>query len=259
MLNGLRSRLTYANVMATVAVFLAFGGGAYALSGIPDGSGIYHGCVASSGALRVVTKASSCLKAKTVKRGSRRVRVPGESAIAWNQQGPTGQSGAAGQPGQPGQQGQQGNAGSDASSILTGRLEKLTDYGTFGTGTNYAYPQGDTPGTGFSTEGDATELSPARTVVARDLFVKENAVSPNALGTRNYILRVNGSASTLRCSTTAGSSNPSGTIQCSDTTDAVTIPPGSTIDLNADQSGYYTGGGVATTIPVRFGFRVASS
>jgi hypothetical protein len=96
MLNGLRSRLTYANVVATGALFVALGGGAYALSGIPDSGGTYHGCVASSGALRVVTKASSCQKAKTVKRGKRRVRIPGETAIAWNQQGRPGTNGANG-------------------------------------------------------------------------------------------------------------------------------------------------------------------
>src|SRR6476646_8184409 len=54
MRKALGSRLTYANVMATVAVFLALGGGAYALSGVADRSGVYHGCVATSGALRVV-------------------------------------------------------------------------------------------------------------------------------------------------------------------------------------------------------------
>jgi hypothetical protein len=43
MLSGVRARLTRANVMATGAMFLALGGGAYALSGIPDGSGVYHG------------------------------------------------------------------------------------------------------------------------------------------------------------------------------------------------------------------------
>jgi hypothetical protein len=96
MRKALGSRLTYANVMATVAVFLALGGGAYALSGVPDRSGVYHGCVATSGALRVVAKASSCRKAKTVRRRTRRVRIPGESAIAWNQQGRAGQNGANG-------------------------------------------------------------------------------------------------------------------------------------------------------------------
>ena len=55
MRNAVRSRLTYANVMATGAMFIALGGGAYALSGVPDRGGVYHGCVAKSGALRVVT------------------------------------------------------------------------------------------------------------------------------------------------------------------------------------------------------------
>jgi hypothetical protein len=108
MRNAVRSRLTYANTMATVAVFLALGGGAFALSGIPDRGGVYHGCVASSGALRVVAKASSCRRAKTVKRGSRRVRIPGESAITWNQQGPRGLQGGQGVNGVNGVQGPPG-------------------------------------------------------------------------------------------------------------------------------------------------------
>jgi hypothetical protein len=113
MLNAVRSRLTYANTMATVAVFLALGGGAYALSGIPDRGGIYHGCVATSGALRVVAKASSCRKTRTVKRGTRRVRIPGESAITWNQQGRPGLQGG------PGVQGVQGLVGPTAGFAST--------------------------------------------------------------------------------------------------------------------------------------------
>src|SRR4051812_32795486 len=35
---GIRSRLTYANVMATVAVFIALGGGAYAVATAPKNS-----------------------------------------------------------------------------------------------------------------------------------------------------------------------------------------------------------------------------
>ena len=41
MFKAIRSRLSYANVMATVAVFLAFGGSAYALSGVPDAGGCF--------------------------------------------------------------------------------------------------------------------------------------------------------------------------------------------------------------------------
>ena len=113
MLKALGSRLTYANVMATVAVFLALGGGAYALTGIPDRSGVYHGCVdPKAGALRVVKGASSCRKAKIVRRGTRRVRTPGESAIAWNQRG------VPGVPGVQGIQGQKGDMGQDATKLF---------------------------------------------------------------------------------------------------------------------------------------------
>jgi hypothetical protein len=104
-MKAFRSQLTYANVMASAAVFLALGGSAYALTGIPDHGGVYHGCVARSGALRVVTKASSCRKAKTVRRGTRRVRIRGESAIAWNQEGRQGLQGIQGRDGTQGQPG----------------------------------------------------------------------------------------------------------------------------------------------------------
>jgi len=91
MLQALGSRLTYANVVATVAVFLALGGGAYALSGIPDRGGVFHGCVSNStGVLRVVKGASACHKA--VRLGNH--RNPGEFAVAWNQQGRHGQPGS---------------------------------------------------------------------------------------------------------------------------------------------------------------------
>jgi len=108
MRNAFRSRLTYANVVATGALFVALGGGAYALSGVPDRTGVYHGCVATSGALRVVTKASSCRKTKTVRRGGRRVRIPGESAIAWNQRGRPGANGVNGNNGVNGSNGANG-------------------------------------------------------------------------------------------------------------------------------------------------------
>jgi hypothetical protein len=115
------TRLTHANVMATVAVFLALGGGAYALTGIPDRAGIYHGCAdAKSGALRVVVNASSCRRSKTITRGKRHLRVRGEFAIAWNQQGRQGQQGLQGIQGPPGKDGTQGPAGSFADVLPSG-------------------------------------------------------------------------------------------------------------------------------------------
>jgi hypothetical protein len=117
MLKTVRARLTYANVMATLAVFLGLAGGAYALSGVPDGSGVYRACVEEkSGAVRVVAKASSCRKAQTVKRGKRRVRIPGESAIAWNQKG---------QPGTNGNNGTNGVNGVNGAANLIVRSKSL--------------------------------------------------------------------------------------------------------------------------------------
>jgi hypothetical protein len=114
MFKVLRSRLSYANVMATVAVFLALGGSAYALSGVPDAGGVFHGCVnQKTGGLRVVASARSC---RAVKKRHGRVVDPGEFAIAWNAQG---QSGAAGQQGQQGQQGKQGLQGLTGPSGVT--------------------------------------------------------------------------------------------------------------------------------------------
>jgi hypothetical protein len=106
MLKALGSRLTYANVMATAAVFVALGGGAYALSGIPDRGGVFHGCVSNStGVLRVVKSAGSCQKPKTVRRNGRRIRLPGEFAVSWNQRGVTGATGGTGPMGPQGPQG----------------------------------------------------------------------------------------------------------------------------------------------------------
>ena len=102
----LRSHLTYANVMATGAMFLALGGGAYALSAAPDGSGVFHGCVSKkTGVLRVAASGRSCRGAR--KRHGR-VVDPGEFAIAWNehgQPGPQGIQGVQGVQGDPGRSG----------------------------------------------------------------------------------------------------------------------------------------------------------
>ena len=120
MLRAIRSRVTYANVTATAALFLALGGGAYALSGIPDRAGVFHGCVApKAGGLRVVKSASSCRKTKTIRRGRRHVRVRGESAIAWNQKGPRGLRGT---PGIKGDQGAQGDPGAPGTALAFARV-----------------------------------------------------------------------------------------------------------------------------------------
>jgi uncharacterized membrane protein (UPF0127 family) len=89
MFKKLRVRITYANVMATVAVVAALGGGAYAaLAAIPGSNGVIHACFKKKkGNLRVVNK-PKCKKK--------------ERALTWNQTGPQGIQGVRGLQGVPG-------------------------------------------------------------------------------------------------------------------------------------------------------------
>jgi hypothetical protein len=90
-MKGLRNKLTYANVMATIAVFLAFGGGAYAAIHLPKNS---------VGTAQVRNGSITPLKlsegAKNSLRGST---------------GPTGPRGSEGRQGPPGTRGYDGDPG----------------------------------------------------------------------------------------------------------------------------------------------------
>jgi hypothetical protein len=90
MLVELRGKLTYANCIATVAVFLAIGGGAVAIGGTGGPDEIvacYDTKGHDKGDLRLLTKGSCGRK---------------EKLIVWNQQGPQGEEGAVGGAGPPG-------------------------------------------------------------------------------------------------------------------------------------------------------------
>jgi hypothetical protein len=112
--------LTFANVTALLALVLAAAGGAYALS-VPDASGVFHGCVSRhTGTLRVVRAASSCHRPR---RSHGRVIDPGEYAIAWNQQGPTGPQGPAGTTGPQGTAAQTPAGGGGSQSYSKGESD----------------------------------------------------------------------------------------------------------------------------------------
>jgi hypothetical protein len=105
-------RLTYANVMSTVAVFIALGGGAYAASsGFVSSGGAIHGCVTKhGGALKVVRTGSRCPK------GARSLifDVRGARGLP----GARGPAGPAGAPGTPGHDGAPGPPGTPAASLF---------------------------------------------------------------------------------------------------------------------------------------------
>jgi hypothetical protein len=106
MLRGIGSRLTYANVTATLALFVALGGGAYAATSFVGADGVIHACTARDGVLTLIKSGKRCSKGKT--------------AISWNQQGTPGVRGATGGPGPQGQKGDQGPKGDQGLPGLKG-------------------------------------------------------------------------------------------------------------------------------------------
>ena len=81
--------LSYANIMATIAVFVSLGGAAYA-SGYVGSDGSIHGCVAKGGALSVIKPGGHCTKGVS---------------LTWSQRGPQGPQGLRGPQGVQGPQG----------------------------------------------------------------------------------------------------------------------------------------------------------
>jgi Collagen triple helix repeat (20 copies) len=106
MLSALRRRLTYANVAASLALFIALGGSAFAASSFISKSGSITGCVDKSGAVRIVAAGKKCGK--------------GEKSLKWSQKGPTGKTGKNGKNGNTGAQGLRGLTGPPGSAGTPG-------------------------------------------------------------------------------------------------------------------------------------------
>jgi hypothetical protein len=98
-----REHLRYANVVATLALFVALGGGAWAASSALIGAnGVIHGCVPKrGGSLTVVSAHKKCKR--------------GQQAISFNQIGPRGRPGVQGPQGSPGGKGSSGAPGTNAT------------------------------------------------------------------------------------------------------------------------------------------------
>jgi hypothetical protein len=96
-----RQHLTYPKVAATIAVFLAAGGAAWAAAGT---SSTIHACAKKhGGALRLATH---CRRS--------------ESAVSWSKVGPTGRRGPAGPAGKTGAAGALGTSGARGATGATG-------------------------------------------------------------------------------------------------------------------------------------------
>lgn len=120
-------RPTYPAVVSTLALVVALGGGAYAAVGIPDKAGTFHGCVdGKTGVLRVVRSAASCHKKHTAQVGGKRVVVPAERAVTFDQSGRSGAKGDAGPSGakgDPGPAGAKGDPGPVDGTLPSGATE----------------------------------------------------------------------------------------------------------------------------------------
>lgn len=114
------SSLSYANVMATVALFAALGGSAWAATGgLKSSNGVIHGCVSKrSHVLSVVTGRRQCGR--------------GSTALPFNAKGVQGAAGVAGPHGQPGPQGPRGVPGKNGADGATGRAGQQGTPGTDG-------------------------------------------------------------------------------------------------------------------------------
>jgi hypothetical protein len=108
MFSGVRRRMTYANVAATVAVVFAMSGGAYAASKY---------LITSTKQIKPSVLAS--LKGKAGANGAAGAQGPA------GPQGPAGAGGAKGEPGPQGSQGKEGPAGKDGTNGTTGFTETL--------------------------------------------------------------------------------------------------------------------------------------
>jgi Collagen triple helix repeat (20 copies) len=133
-----RVRVTYANVVSTVALFLALGGGAYAATANPfvTKGGVINGCVAKrNGVLSVIRPGRRCPRATMSlvlgQKGPAGARGPQGDPGAQGDPGPQGDPGAQGDPGpqgdpgdsgqgDPGPQGPQGDPGPKGDPGLPG-------------------------------------------------------------------------------------------------------------------------------------------
>lgn len=217
-----RGRLTYANVMATIAVFVALGGSSYA-------------------ALQVTGKnvKDSSLTGRDIKNSSLTTSdVKNRSLLSQDFKagqlpaGPKGDTGPQGPKGDPGAPGQNGTNGSSAASALGGG-GFVPSPGFSTAQTTYCSPDEVQAGNSCTAD-EATQqntlafLSPNATIVARDLFVRQAGA---AFTSRTYALRVEGTDTAVAC-TLAGDTQTT----CNSGAATATIPPGSRILLKVDSS-----------------------
>jgi hypothetical protein len=202
-LNRFVPRLTYANVVATLALFLALGGGAYAAFKLPKNS---------VGPKQIKANAVNSSK---VANGS---LLAGDFEAG---QLPTGPQGLKGDQGIQGIQGIQGSA--SASAAFGGVQNLPTLAGGASVFTNAADTE-NLPG-----EGNINILTPNAAVTLRDLAVREGGA--NLPANVSLMFTLDGPSSSISCTI------PTGSRSCDSGAQTATVPPASEMTLTIQNTG----------------------
>ncbi len=228
MQDSLRRHLTFANVAAATALFIALGGVALAANSSLIGSnGEIKACANKrTGELRAIKSGAKCKKKETT--------------LSWSQKGPKGDTGAAGSvgaPGAPGQQGIQGIQGSASASAVFGGVQNLS---TLTAGASVITNPADFVGT---TPEPQNILTPNAAVTLGDLAVQNGANLPANVSLK---FTLSTSSSSITCTIATG------TRTCNSGAQTATAPPASEISMTIQNTGTVTYGSAPT---VEFGWR----
>ncbi|MFN8112006.1 MAG: hypothetical protein U0R51_02280 [Solirubrobacterales bacterium] len=218
-------RLTYGNVVATIALFVALGGASYAAVKLQKNSVVSK--TIKNGQVKNADLAEGAVTGAEVKDGSLMAVDFGESV-----QGP------------PGADGQDGAPGADGASLLTALVNGV------GSSTTYGTPSGTS--TASATEGNVASLSPHATIVARDLSVElTNAPSTGCFsGTcaRTFTLRDDGVDTAVSCTVVDTATT------CNSGSSTASIAAGSHLSISAR----VTSGSNSGSPNVRLGWRATT-
>jgi hypothetical protein len=170
MLSTLRSKLSYANVVGTLALFVALGGSSYAAISLSSNS--VKSKHIGKGQVKRSDLGKNAVNSAKVANYSLRVADFKRGQLPAGPQGPIGPPGVS------------GSAGSPAASMLMGRVPSTLI--SQSTNSSVAYPP-----LGLATTAGNAMLSPNQTVVLRDLAVFLTS-APGPAATRTAYVGVSG-------------------------------------------------------------------
>ena len=241
----IRRRLTYANVISTLALFTALGGGAFAASKFVTRGGVVRLCVSRGGAVRVLKVRQRCGRGKT--------------EVPVDQTGPRGQTGS---PGPPGPHGNGANytAGTGLSLNGTAFSANLSQVqARLGAcASDQVLQSVDQSGSptcirvhAYSAQGGNGSLTAAIAVPAGNwVVIGEETVTISATGGGSLVCNINQNGSSIgHASQTAGDGAPQ---SVSPVALATTAGPNTALELVCDTGGAatFTPGAAIYAIPV---------